>query len=52
MPRFDSLKPCPFCGSDAVHYLKTYDTVNSEPHCYMQVGCRKCGVFLQPAISK
>lgn len=45
MPRFDSLKPCPFCGSDAVHYLKTYDTVNSEPHCYMQVGCRKCGVF-------
>lgn len=41
------LKPCPFCGGDAGCYLQQYETPFSEPYCYMQVCCVRCGVFFE-----
>lgn len=40
------LKPCPFCGGDAIFFQKAYAVSNSTRGWVFTVRCKKCGVAL------
>lgn len=42
----DKLKPCPFCGGDAIFFRKAYAVSNSTRGWVFTVCCKKCGVEL------